>query len=190
MSCKIEDKPKEIPRFYTTHGILPSHKNDWVCKNNEWIWEITIQENEEIRKIEKIQEKLPYTAPTRNMYSTIVIEGKRYTVWVDSKYGDYVVINGKHYKLRTDWFKILEFRQHGEKALNGEIPRKSIEDVFKRPSLLDIFSLPDKPSLPKLPSLNGIKTDLQLSIIFVVAIVLIIVYMLTGGGKKGVTVVT
>ena len=62
---------------------------------------------------------------------------------------------------------------------------------------IELLKLPDMPSLPGInfnlpsfPDLGGLKGSLQVTALFAVAVVLIIVYMLTGKGKKGLTVVT
>lgn len=58
--------------------------------------------------------------------------------------------------------------------------------------LPDIPKLPDLPdfSLPDMPDTSGWKRSLQVTALVVIAVVLVIVYMMTGKGKKGVTVVT
>lgn len=59
---------------------------------------------------------------------------------------------------------------------------------------INLPKLPDVPGLPGinfgLPDMSGLKGSLQVTALFIVAVVLIIVYMLTGKGKKGLTVVT
>ena len=50
-------------------------------------------------------------------------------------------------------------------------------------------SLPDIGGrLPSLPSLGGLKTSLQVTALFIVAVILLIVYMISGKGEKGITI--
>jgi hypothetical protein len=62
---------------------------------------------------------------------------------------------------------------------------------------IDLPKLPGLPglpginfNLPSFPDLGGVKGSLQVTALFAVVVVLIIVYMLTGKGEKGLTVVT
>ena len=74
--------------------------------------------------------------------------------------------------------------------------RKTVKDIIedKLPSLPDIPSIPSLPSLPSLPDIpgavGGIKRGLQVSALVLIGVILLIFYMLTGRGKKGVTVAT
>ena len=84
--------------------------------------------------------------------------------------------------------KCAEFLKRYIKWLDMKIaPLTEIPKIVDMPSLP---KMPSMPSLPSMPDVGGVKRGLQVSAIVLIGVILLIVYMLTGRGKKGVTVVT
>ena len=210
MGCSKGNKPKDIPYYYTSHGIKPEAGNDWYCENGEWIWTVRGKEEKEIEITNQVMDALPYSQITREMYGSIKIDNKWKTVWTDSKYGDYVSIDGIHYELRTDWYKHREYRENGRKALKKVIPRRSQEDVLrekygifgklkrddgwigdgatlKKPEWLKVPKLP-KLSLPGAGKFMSTKVKLIVTLLgaFVLLILLLVALGYSGmGGAAG-----
>jgi len=207
MGCNRENKPRQIPSYYTSHGITPEPGNDWYCENGEWIWTVRGKEENQIEVANKVADALPYTEVTRDTYGSIKIDGIWKTVWTDSKYGDYVSLDGIHYQLRTDWYKHHTFREDGRKALRKVIPRKSQEDVLrekqgifnvlhkdegwvgadaiKRPDWLKVPQLP-KVSLPGISSFMSTKVKLIVTLLgaFVLLMILLVAIGYSGMGSS------
>lgn len=178
MSCKNEDKPKDIPYYYRSHNITPSPGNDWVCVNGEWIWTVRGIESVQVNIEEKKADNAPYTEPTRDMYGSITYRGKQRIVWCDSVYGDYIAVDGVHYQLRTYWWKSHYNRTHGEAMISKVIPRKSMDKVMNEKR----WGLPGLPSLDvKMPSI-GLAGK---GVIGLIAIVIVIFLALIALGYSG-----
>lgn len=70
-----------------------------------------------------------------------------------------------------------------------ELPSvEDLPDVI--PDIPQIPGVPSIPSFPDMPDAGDVKRSLQVTGLVIIGVILIIVYMLTGRGKKGVTVVT
>ena len=115
-------KPKFPPSYYTTHNIIPSPGNDWVCRVSGWEWQQTVEEKIASAVVEKELEDKPYTSVTREMYSSIVYNGVKYEVYTDSK-GDYITVNSERCYLLSTWWVTYEGRRHGEKFIKKCVSR-------------------------------------------------------------------
>lgn len=190
MTCNETEKPKDIPYYYRAHNIVPEEGNDWYCEDGVWIWTVRGREEKQVDEYERDVDKAPYKPLERASYGVIRYGGVWRTVWIDSVYGDFISVDGKHYQLKKEWWTTHEKRNTGESQILKEIPRKSIEEVFSDKR----WDMPDLPNInfdfPSLPDLSGLKGSLQVTALVFIIVILIIVYMLTGKGEKGVTVAT
>ena len=178
MSCK-EKKPEGIPTYYKNHGIAADPRNGWVCKDGLWIWTIQGIEKAQVEKYEREAEARAYTLPTRDMYGSIKYHGKQCIVWVDTKHGDYIAVDGVHYKLNPNWWTTHYKRTHGETQTKGVIPRKSMEEVMSEKR----WGAPSLPSL-KLPSI-GLAGKGLIGIIVMIGVVILILVAIGYSGLGG-----
>lgn len=129
MECKT-GKPEGIPYYYRSHNIVPNPGNGWMCVNGEWIWTVKGIEKSQIDIEEAQSDAKAFTTPTRDMYGSITYHGKQKIVWNDSQYGDYISVNGVHFRLNPNWWTTHYKRTHGETQTKEIIPRKSMEEVM------------------------------------------------------------
>ena len=175
MSCE-KGKPEEIPYYYRNHNIAPNPGNDWVCVNGEWIWTVKGIEKVQVDMEEKKAEAKAFTTPTRDMYGSITYYGKQHIVWTDSIHGDYIAVEGVHYKLNPNWWTTHYKRTHGETQTKGIIPRKSMDEVMNEKR----WGMPGLPEI-KLPSIGMFGKG----IIGVIVLIVIALLALVALGHSG-----
>ena len=188
MSCRQEDKPKDIPYYYRAHNITPAVGNGWYCDDNEWIWTVRGYENEQCDAAEKESDRQAFTPATREMYGSITYNGKQYIVWTHPEHGDYITVGGVHHKLRKLWWISHDRRIQGETQTKGTFERA--ESKFGKGGWLP--SMPSMPSLKmpsvdvKLPSLGiGTSTKAILGLVMFVFVVLLFLVALGYSGLGG-----
>jgi len=192
MGCDILEKPKKIPYYYISHNITPDPNNDWVCVTGQWVWTVRGKEEEQVKTEEKRADSMAYTAPTRDMYGSILYNGKRYMVWTDSKYGDYIIVNHQNLILNPGWWETRGRRERGETQTRGtfEYPSKLKEGGYWKPSLpsLDMPNLSMPAIDVKMPSLPSFGKEVKLIggfvVLLVVGVVLLVAIGYSGMGES------
>ena len=204
MGCSKENKPKTIPYYYINHHIAVEPGNDWYCVNGEWIWTVRGREEKEINDANKVADMQPYSEMGRQDYGTIRYQGRWTTVWTDSVHGDYISIDGIHYKLKPDWWTTTEKRRNAESQMLKQIPRVSIEEkmaashgvvgkLLKGDEGWSEAGRPEWLKVPQLPNISlpgGIMRAFQLSAVVLMLFFALIIYLIfvRGKGAEGVTV--
>ena len=207
MGCNENEKPEQPPYFYLSHGIAPTPGNDWKCVNGGWEWRQTDEEIGQSSAVEADLEERPYTPTERDMYSTIVYNGKKKHVYTDSQSRDYFIEGNEMFFLLTSWWQTYEGRQHGEWFIkkrtawktspvgvygDGMVWDSEEGELVKKGINWPSFKIPDFSTL-KMPAFEnpfklgtGLKAGLTLLLVVLVGIACLVALGYSGlGGAAG-----